>query len=101
MGTTEFIHNINSNNISYIVSKFFDEIMVLYNLVGSKRKLSISADNNSSIATFILVMDSFEEAEELYNYLNNTNFSVYEDKFYISMMLSGNSIVTEITRAIS
>jgi hypothetical protein len=99
MNTTEFIHNIDSDNISLIIANFFDEIMVLYNLVGSREDLSISSDSNASLATFMLVMDSDEQALELYESLNNKNFSVYENNFYINMYLSGNRITTVITQA--
>ena len=101
MNTTEFIHNINSDNISFIIANFFDEIMVLYNLIGNRQDLSILNDSSASLATFVLIMDSEEEARDLYNSLHNSNFSVYENRFDISMYLSENQITTIITRAIS
>lgn len=101
MNTTEFIHNINSDNISFIIANFFDEIMVLYNLIGNRQDLNILSDSNASLATFVLIMDSEEEAEDLYNNLHNSNFSVYENIFNINMYLSGTEIKTIITRAIS
>ena len=101
MNTTEFIHSINSDNISFIIANFFDEIMVLYNLIGDRQDLNISTDSGASLATFILIMDSDKEAQELYDSLNNSNFSVYEDVFNINMQLSENKITTVITQTIS
>lgn len=98
MNTFEFAKNFNSDDISPIVTRFFDEIMVLYNLVGNRQDIDICTDNDSSIATFILMMDSEKDAQNLLNSLNYTTFSVYGDMFLISMSLSGASITTTISR---
>jgi hypothetical protein len=97
----EFIKNITSDDISVIVTRFFDEIMVLYNFVGSRQDIDVCVDNGASLATFILLMDSEKEAIKLYNTLNNTYFSVYGDRFDINMQLKGESITTIITKASS
>lgn len=99
MNALEFIKNFNSDDISNIVTRFFDEIMVLYNLVGSRQDIDICTDDGSSIATFILLMDSEKDAETLYNSLNGTNFTVYEDLFIVSMQLHGERITTIISKA--
>lgn len=98
MNTFEFTKNFNSDDISPIVTRFFDEIMVLYNLVGNRQDIDICTDNDASIATFILMMDSEKDAQNLLNSLNYTTFSVYGDMFLISMSLSGASITTIISR---
>lgn len=98
MNTFEFAKNFNSDDISPIVTRFFDEIMVLYNLVGNRQDIDICTDNDASIATFILMMDSEKDAQNLLNSLNYTTFSVYGDMFLISMSLSGASITTTISR---
>lgn len=101
MSTSEFVSKIQKDNISGIITRFFDEIMVLYNLVGSRMDMTISADNSSSIATFVLEMVNENDAINLYNTLNNTYFSIYSDKYIISMQLSGRSISTIINKTIS
>lgn len=101
MSTSEFISKIDLGSISNIITKFFDEIMVLYNLVGSRRDMRISTDGNSSRATFILCMNSEADAINLYNTLNNKFFTIYRDKYIIEMQLSGRSISTVIYKAIS
>ena len=99
MGTTkDFVHNLNSDNIPHIVTNYFDEIMVLYNLVGSRQDIEICTDSSNDTVKFILLMDCEESATELYNSLNNTEFSVYSDRFIIGMTLSGSSITTTIIK---
>lgn len=100
MNTLEFIHNLNSDNLAAVVVNFFDEIMVLYNLVGSRQDLDICADNDASLATFTLLMESEEDAQNLCSDLNNSYFSVYNDKFIINMEVVGASIKTIIEKAV-
>lgn len=97
--TIEFIRNFNSDNIGSIVSKFFDEIMVLYNLVGDIQDLDICTNDNTTAATFTLMMDSEDEALRLYDRLNTYDFEVYGVRYIIDMNLSGGSILTTITKA--
>lgn len=99
MNTSEFIQSIDSDNIPFIIANFFEEIMVLYNLIGNMNNLNISSNSDASLATFILTMDSHEQALELYENLNNTDFSVYEHRFYVSMQLNDKQIITTITQA--
>lgn len=102
MDNTEiFIRQINTNDISAVVTKFFDEIMVLYNLIGVRNNVSISVDGNTAAALFTLSMNSDEDATALFTILNNTYFSIYSDTFFIYMDLRGKEIITEIRKAIS
>lgn len=101
MSTSEFVSRINRDSISRVVTRFFDEIMILYNLVGNRTDMTIDADNSNSIATFLLNMGNENDAINLYNTLNNTYFSICNDKYTISMQLSGRSISTVIYKAIS
>lgn len=102
MDNTEiFIRQINTNDISAIVTKFFDEIMVLYNLIGTRNNISISVDGNTAAALFTLSMNTDNDATALFEMLNNTYFSIYSDTFYIYMNLNGKEILTEIRKAIS
>ena len=101
MSTSEFVNKIDKDSISNVITRFFDEIMILYNLIGNRIDMSISADNSSSVATFTLTMYDENDAINLYNNLNNTYFSIYSDKYIISMQLSGRSISTIINKTIS
>lgn len=97
MNAIDFVKNFNSNNISAIITNFFDEIMVLYNLVGSRQNICIDSDD-ASIARFIIQADSDEEATKIYNSLNCSEFVVYDTIFKISMDLNGNSVSTVINK---
>lgn len=99
MNTTEFVKNFSSDNISTMVVNFFDEIMVLYNLIGDRQDLDICTDDSSSVATFTLLMENEADAKTLYDNLNNSEFEVYGNKFNISMTLSESSIITVISKA--
>ena len=94
--TEEFIRNFNSDDIASVVTKFFDEIIVLYNLVGNRQDVDICTDNSSSSATFILLMDNKEDAKKLYEDLNGMDFTVYGTKYVISMTLSKDSSITTV-----
>jgi hypothetical protein len=98
MNTFEFVKNFSSDDISSIVTRFFDEIMILYNLVGSRQDIDICTDNSASVATFILMMDSENDAQKLHDSLHNTTFAVYGDVFSIEMILTGASVTTTISR---
>lgn len=99
MDNTEvFIRQINTNDISTVVTKFFDEIMVLYNLIGIRNNMSISVDGNTAAALFTLSMNNNDDATALFNVLNNTYFRIYSDTFSIHMELHETEIMTEIRK---
>ena len=99
INTTEnFVHSFNSDNTASIITKFFDEIMVLYKLIGYRQDIDICTNDNTSLATFILLMDSERDAYSLYNSLNNNTFSVYGESYSILMELSGENIITRIIK---
>lgn len=100
MNTIDFVKNIESEDISSIIMNFFDEIMVLYNLVGNKQNIQINTDNDASLASFTLNMETEEDALELFDKLNGSDFDVYDDGFNISMTISKNTIVTVIIRKV-
>lgn len=98
--TSEFVKNMSSDNISRTVTRFFDEIMVLYNLLGHRQDIDICVENNSdSVATFRLLMDSDDDAIHIFSSLNGSTFSVYEHMYLISMELEGTSILTVIKKS--
>lgn len=99
--TSDFVRNFNSDDLSKLIINFFDEIMVLYNLVGQRQDLDICADNDASLATFTLLMEKEKDAKELFNNLNSSSFSVYNDIYCINMELNGASVKTTIFRATS
>lgn len=101
MDTIDFVKNLDSDDISSVVTSCFDELMVLYNLVGSRQDVDICTDKKSPSATFTILMDSQGDAEMLYENLNGKDFSVYGNSFNISMSLHGEHIKTIITKTLS
>ena len=97
--TITFVNSLTSDNIPLMVTKFFDELMVLYNLVGCRHDLHIHAENSTSLATFTLLMETKDDALQLYNYLNGLLFSVYGTLYKVSMNLNNLSIKTIISKA--
>lgn len=96
----EFINNVNSEQLPFIITKSFNELMVLYNLIGNCKDMSIDTEQAVLPIVFKLTMDSDNSAEILYNRLNNYEFSVYESKYIILMDLLDNLVSTTI-KAIS
>jgi len=94
--TTKFVSDLTTENKAAVVVRFFDEIMVLYNLVGCREDLVIYADSTAELATFRITTDSEEAARELYETLNQSSFTVYNDLYNIDMTLSGSSVLTTI-----
>lgn len=94
--TTKFVNAITTENKAVVVVRFFDEIMVLYNLVGCREDLVIYADSTAELATFRITTDSEEVAKSLYETLNQSSFAVYNDLYNIDMTLSGASVLTTI-----
>lgn len=98
MSTYEFIKSISSGDSENIITNFFDEIMVLYNLVGDRSDLSIYNNSNNMIAIFNIKMNTEKDANILYSSLNNSDFSVYNTVFNISMTIDDNIITTTIQK---
>ena len=98
MDRTDFIKIIDSDDLSAVIANFFDEIMVLYNLIGGRQDLKIQSDGSATAATFTLIMETVDDAQELYEKLNGTDFSVYGITFSISMNVSKNAITTIINQ---
>lgn len=98
MDRTDFIKNIDSNDLSAVIANFFDEIMILYNLIGGRQDLKVQVDESATTATFTLVMDNDSDAKELYSKLNGMDFSIYGITFAIAMNINNESISTTITQ---
>lgn len=99
MNTSFDFANQLSDNMHIYVCKFFDELMVLYHLVGVRDNTSISIHDDNSGVTFDIRMNSTQEANELYSSFNNTDFIVYGIKFTISMNVNENIVSTVISKA--
>ena len=101
MNACDFVHNLDSDSISNMVSNFFDELMVLYHLVGDRQDIEICTDNDASVATFMILMETKRDAKRLYDTLNGSDFSVYNMSYRINMNLKDSTVETVIVRASS
>lgn len=101
MTTDEFVKAITSDDITQVVNQCFDELMVLYHIVGTRQDIDICTDNSKMPISFVLLMESENDAIKLTESMNGLDFSVYGDLYSISMSCSGASIHTNINRKVS
>lgn len=98
MTTNDFVKAINSDNIAKVVTQCFDELMVLYHLVGTRQDIDICTDDSNTPVTFELLMESESDAIKLTENLNGINFSVYESLYSVNMICTGATIHTIIRK---
>lgn len=74
-----FAKSINHDNFERNIIHFFDQTMALYNLIGARDDLDISANGNVEEKTieFILLSDNNKEAKELYSLIEGHNIPIY------------------------
>lgn len=77
-----FIGEIKSLSLVNDFTYYFDEIAVLYNLIGKKDNIQINSDGNSK---FILSMNSEEDANKFVELLNGICYSVYNTKYRVNI----------------
>lgn len=86
-------------DISFFLIKCFDELMVLYNLIGCRDGIQICANNDNGTVEFIISAKSATDAERLFSHMNNNNFAIYGNHYNIIMIKeSKNKIRTKIVR---
>lgn len=94
LGFVNRIHNDDANNIV----RYFDQIMILYNLIGHKQNISVSVDGSNAI--FEIVFENSIDASNMYEFLNGSHFGIYQSKYIIEMELSGVTILTKIHKVV-
>jgi hypothetical protein len=90
---TEFIGNISSDNLAMDAAHYFDEIAVLYNVIGTREDIEICSDGN---AKFTLLTDSEHKALSLFQMLNDMIYTVYGYTYRIQMTCSGDRVFVEL-----
>lgn len=98
--TEEFFHNLHINNMHSAVATSFDQLMVLYNLIGTTSDIEFAQDKQGN-TVFDLLCETEESAGNIYNTLNDMKYMVFGRQYIINMNISGCSIHTVITKAIS
>lgn len=96
--TDEFIKSITSDDIPNIIACCFDELMVLYHIVGDRQDIEICADGKTPIS-FTILLESEDEAIKLINTMNGLDFTVYGVQYVVDMARSAASIHTSIRAA--
>lgn len=99
MKVSEFATMIKSDNAATMIKQYFDEIMVLYDIIGHREDIFISTGNNLNNTTeFKLELNSEKSARELFNRLNGVTFSAYNDQYLITMTNQGKRIIATIDK---
>lgn len=83
---------MDTSNLIRDTLNFFNEIMVLYNLIGKREDIEIIINNDTHDIEFGLLMESVDDAKRLYEKLNNTVYNIYGMQFRITMTLSRDKI---------
>lgn len=92
MDSEEFIIGLTGEELGTMMINFFDEIMVLYNLIGGRSDIHVSANDTSS-ATFRITADDRDNALRIYNCLNQITFKIYNIDFKVNMDLNDDGII--------
>ena len=92
--TEKFVENIDPNILPNIMINFFEELMVLYNLLDFVNIKEIKQNSEASVATFIINTNNQEDALTIFNKMNQTHFEIYGTVYSIEMIISGNTSVT-------
>ena len=92
-----FVNRIHHDDANHIV-RYFDQIMILYNFIGRKQNVSVSVDGTNTV--FEIVFDNELDASNLYEFLNGTQFNIYQNKYIVEMQLSGVTILTKIYKVV-
>ena len=92
-----FVNKIHHDDANYI-ARYFDQIMILYNFIGRRQNVSISMDGTNT--AFEIIFYNEVEASSLYEFLNGTQFNIYQNKYTVEMQLSGVTILTKIYKVV-
>ena len=92
-----FVNKIHHDDANYI-ARYFDQIMILYNFIGRRQNVSISMDGTNT--AFEIIFDNEVEALSLYEFLNGTQFNIYQYRYTVEMQLSGVTILTKIYKVV-
>lgn len=80
-----FVSNIQSDDILRDNAKYFDEIMLLYILFGSRKFTSITLVNDRKDATFHIKFNDPVECKRVYESLNDRRYAVYGKQFIVTI----------------
>lgn len=98
VSSEDFIKSITSDDTKQLITHHFDELIVLYHLVGNRSDVDVSTNNTKKGMEFNLLMEDESSANQFVNRNNGMNFSVYGERYVINASPSGSSVSTFITK---
>lgn len=72
-----FVQGIDSDNLPVSISHHFDEVTVLYRLIGGRSDVDICTNEKGNNFGFSILTEQEEVANKIHNLLNKNNFVVY------------------------
>lgn len=99
MGMTmpEFIRSIDSCSLDKLIGYRFDEISVLYSIIGTHAEIISLSEDNTKAASFTLLMESEEEAIRVCRDLDGLIFNSYNTRYLINLSRNGCSVNAVLT----
>lgn len=96
LDSVEFCNSIFTNDRPRLIAMGFEQLMVLYDLVGKRENFSIS-ENDSEPISFDLIMDTEGDAITLIGELNFATFSIGDSSYSITLGRQNNVVLVRIT----
>ena len=96
LDTIGFVNSINTPHFEQAVTQYFDQHLMLYNLIGSCNNIQrIDGEMSESSMSFILQFNSEEEAKKMQFILLNKIACIFNRRFSIVEELRGSSLIVK------
>ena len=98
MDRCEFINSLSSSSdmsVEEIILNHFEEVMILYNLVGNCDTMSITVDNKI-VDPFVISFDTKKDANIMQDLINGTFLHIYGYKYLINSIVEGKIVKLHI-----
>lgn len=97
MGRVEFTKDIEYHRpFDDTILEFFDEIMVLYDLIYEYKDINIKTNDSNGFMAFTIVFESGESAEKVFNIIDSRYINKFNKVFESKAQHSSNEIHVEI-----
>lgn len=87
-----FTKSIDCDDISLMIKDYFDEVMALYDLVGTYKNFNIKSNSDDTIdmIVFNLIFKTNEDSMQIFNMVNNAEIRKYHRTFKCDVQLNSN-----------
>lgn len=97
MDRVEFIQSIPNDNdneiLKNVILQYFDEVMLLYNLVGTCEDTSITKiDSDYSVASFSVIFKTESEAYKMHTIIDQVIITCYGKKYVINTNINKKTV---------